>query len=88
MSEAIGQPGKAALPGPLGSGEILSRRPATGWWWRPHHGRWGSRACWPRWPASCMYLVLTEAITRAVAAADYRSGGHDDHSREARLCVR
>jgi hypothetical protein len=35
-----------------------------------------------------MYLVLTEAITRAVAAADYRSGGHDDHSREARLCVR
>jgi hypothetical protein len=26
--------------------------PATGWWWRPQPGRWGSPACWRRWPGS------------------------------------
>jgi hypothetical protein len=91
MSEAIGQPGEAALPRPMGIGEILNaafqlyrahwqtllaiaavvvvpltllqylfgdlvrtqgQTPATGWWWRPQPGRWGSPACWRRWPGS------------------------------------
>jgi hypothetical protein len=89
MSEAIRQPGRAALPRPMGIGEILStafqlyqrhwrtllaiaavvvvpftlvqtcwatgcapgaRSLATGWWWRPPRGLWGSPDWWRPWP--------------------------------------
>ena len=106
MSEAIGQPGQAALPRPLGSGEILSTA------WRRYQRHWRtlvaiaavvvvpltllqylfgdwlrsrgevtsyqeiSTATWAVGAAGLMaglagllmYLVLTGAITRAVAA--------------------
>ena len=107
MSEAIGQPGAAALPRPLGIGEILSTAfqlygrhwrtllaiaavvvvPLTllqylfGDWIRTrgevtslpagldrHLGGGGGQDWWPALAGILMYLVLTGAITRAVAA--------------------